>query len=101
LILKDDKPTSSEKFGPIYLCNCIYIIISKVISRILKGVLSKYIYGEQFGFLKGRHIHEVVWVSQGLHSIKINNQRSMVVIVDLSKAYDMVRWLYLRLIVIH
>jgi hypothetical protein len=88
---KDDNPTTFEKFKPISLCNCIYKIISKVIARILKRVLSKQISSEQFGFLEGRKIHEAVGIAQeGLHSIKVRNQRSMVIKVDLSKAYDRV-----------
>jgi hypothetical protein len=43
LIPKEDNPTSFEKFRPISLCNCIYKIISKVIARRLKRVLSKQI----------------------------------------------------------
>jgi hypothetical protein len=40
LIPKDDNPTSFGKFKPISLCNCIYKIISKVIARRLKRILS-------------------------------------------------------------
>jgi hypothetical protein len=102
MIPKDDNPTSFEKFRPISLCNCIYKIISKVIARRLKRVLSRKISNEQFGFLEGRKIHEAIDIAQeGIHSIKVNNQISMVVKVDLSKAYDRVKWLYLRLILIH
>jgi hypothetical protein len=101
-IPKEDNLTSFEKFRPISLCNCIYKIISKVISKRLKRVLSKQISGEQFGFLEGRQIHEVVEIAQEiLHSIKIRSQRVMVIKVDLSKAYDRVSWLYLRPMLIH
>jgi hypothetical protein len=46
LIPKTDNPTSFEDFWPISLCNCLYKIISKVISRRLKVILSKHISGE-------------------------------------------------------
>jgi hypothetical protein len=36
-----------------------------------------------------------------LHSIKSKRMPSMVVKIDLSKAYDKTRWLYLRLMLIH
>jgi hypothetical protein len=58
LIPKDDNPTSFEKFRPIYLCNCIYKINSKIIAKIVKRFLSTQISKEQFGFSKGRQIHE-------------------------------------------
>jgi hypothetical protein len=84
------------------LCNCIYKIISKVIARRQKKVLWKKFYDEQFGFLEGRKIHEAIGnYQEGIHSIKIKNQKLMVVKVDLSKSYDRLRWLYLRLILIH
>jgi hypothetical protein len=102
LIPKEDNPTTFEKFRPISLCNFIYKIISKVIAKRLKSVLSNQISREQFGFLEGRQIHEVVGVAQEcMHSIKVRNQRLMVMKVDLSKSYDRVSWLYIRLILIH
>jgi len=79
----------------------VYKIIAKVISRIIKSLLSKSISNEQFGFLEGRQIHEAIGVAQGLYSIKTRNLKSMVLKVDLSKAYDKVNWLYIRLILLH
>jgi hypothetical protein len=76
LIPKEDNPTTFEKFRPISLCNCIYKIISKVIARRLKSVLSNQISGEQFGFLEGRKIHEAVGVAQEcIHSIKVQKPK--------------------------
>lgn len=54
LIPKTDKVESFEDFRPISLCNCLYKIIAKVISRRLKRILSNSISPEQFGFLHGR-----------------------------------------------
>jgi hypothetical protein len=64
-------------------------------------IFSNQISGEQFGFLEGRHIHEAVGMAQGLHTIKVKKLKAMVVKVDLSKAYDGVSYLYLRLMLIH
>jgi hypothetical protein len=102
LIPKTDNPTSFEDFWPISLCNCLYKIISKVISRRLKVILSKHISGEQFGFLEGRKIHEAIGVAQeGLHNIKLKKLRATVIKLDLSKAFDRVNWLYIRMLLIH
>lgn len=69
LIPKLDKAESFDDFRPISLCNCLYKIISKVINRRLKDVLSNNILMEQFGFLQGRQIHEAIRVAQeALHS---------------------------------
>jgi hypothetical protein len=53
LIPKKDEPTSFEDFRRISLCNCIYKIIAKIISKCLKPILSEVISKEQFGFLNG------------------------------------------------
>ena len=68
----------------------------------LKVVLSETISKEQFGFLEGRQIHEAVAMAQeGMHSININHLKGVVIKIDLSKAYDRVSWLYIRLLLTH
>lgn len=54
LILERKSPQTFLDFYPISLCNTLYKLTSKVISRILKSILSKLITEEQFGFIKGR-----------------------------------------------
>jgi len=51
LIPKLDDPASLEYFHPILLCNFIYKVVSKVIARQIKTILSEKISKEQFGFL--------------------------------------------------
>jgi hypothetical protein len=102
LIPKSDNPTTFDDFRLISLCNCIYKIISKVISLRLKDILSRHISGEQFGFLKGRQIHEAIGVAQeGLHSMKIKKLKGAAIKIDLSKAFDRVNWLYIHMLLIH
>lgn len=102
LIPKVDKAKTFDDFGPISLCNCLYKIILKVVSRRLKEVLSKNISMEQFGFLQGRQIHEAIGVAQeALHNLKSKNISGVVLKLDLSKAYDRVSWLYVKMMLIH
>jgi hypothetical protein len=52
--------------------------------------------------LEGRQIHEAIDVAQeDLHSIKMRKLKGVVVKIDLSKAFDQVNWLYLRMFLIH
>ena len=82
-----------EDSRPISLCNSIYKIISKIIAKRLKEVLSTHISKKQFGFLDGRQIHEAIGVAQeGLHSIKTKHLKGVVIKIDLSKSYDRENW---------
>lgn len=102
LIPKKDLLDKFDYFRPISLCNCLYKIISKIIVKRLKYILSEHISKEQFGFLEGRQIHEVIGVArEGLHSIKTKHLRGDVLKIDLSKAFDRVNWLYIRLLLTH
>jgi hypothetical protein len=68
----------------------------------MRVILSKHISCEQFGFLEGRQIHEAIGVAQeGLHSIKLKKLKVVVVKIYLSKAFDRVNWLYIRILLIH
>jgi hypothetical protein len=102
LIPKTDNPETLDNFRPISLCNCTYKIVSKVIARRIKRILSKNILKQQFGFLEGRQIHEAIGIAQeGLHSMKTRSLKGTVLKIDLSKAYDRVSWMYIQLLLTH
>eukprot|EP00253_Pinus_taeda_P022407 PITA_22407 len=103
LVPKKDEPETFEDLRPISLCNCIYKIIVKVIAIRIVPILSRNISMEQFGFLDGRKIHEAIRVAQEvIHSVKQKKKKKGVVLkIDLSKAYDRINWLYLRLLLTH
>jgi hypothetical protein len=73
LTLKKDNPTNFDDFWPISLCNSIYNIISKIIARRIKVVLSRAILVKQFGFLK-----EKLLMLLGYHKNSCNLLRSRI-----------------------
>lgn len=102
LIPKKDRPQTFDDFRPISLCNYLYKIISKIIANRLKKILSLHISKEQFRFLEGHQTHEAIGVVQeGLHSIKSKHLHGVFLKIDLSKAFDSVNWLYIRLLLTH
>lgn len=98
LIPRFDNLSSYEEFWPISLCNYLY----KIIARRIKEILSIKISKEQFGFLEGRKNHEAIRVVQEhMHSLKTKKLKGVVIKLDLSKAYDQVNWLYIRMLLTH
>jgi len=101
LIPKVDYPRNFSDFHPISLCNYLYKIIANIIAIRIKPLLSRVISLEQFGFLKGRLIHEAIGlVQEGFHMIKTTSRQITVLKLDLSKAYDNVSWNFLKFLLI-
>jgi hypothetical protein len=101
LIPKVSKPDSFHDFRPISLCNFVYKVISKIIATRMKEKLASCISYEQFGFLKDRLIFDVVGIAQEcLHTAKSKKLSSIILKLDLKKAYDKVSWQFLRMLLI-
>lgn len=84
-----------NQFRPISLCNVSYKILTKMVVNRLKPLIPKLVSPYQTGFVPGQCIHDNIVVAQEmLHSMaKMQGKTGFFVIkVDLSKAYDMLRW---------
>lgn len=91
LIPKVDRPLSFSEYRPIALCNLLYKLISKIIASCMKEVLGRFILAEQFGFLPGKQIMDAAGIVQEtIHSIRKKKLSSLVLKLDLEKAFDKV-----------
>jgi hypothetical protein len=53
-----------EYYRPVYLCNIVYKIISKISANMIKSIMSCVVSEEEFGFLFNRQIHNAVGIAQ-------------------------------------
>lgn len=99
LIPKEEEANTPTKFRPIFLCNVIYKIISKVIAKRLKPILQGLISEEKLGYVEGRQILDNILLAQEMiHTLHSRKITGMMMQLDVSKAYDKVNWNYLEAI---
>ncbi|KAL6181023.1 hypothetical protein ACLB2K_047681 [Fragaria x ananassa] len=96
------KPENMSDLRPIALCNVIYKICSKAIANRLKVILPQIISPYQSAFVPGRLITDNTLVANEIAHF-IHNKREgaggyMALKLDLSKAYDRMEWLFLRIV---
>jgi len=99
MIPKIDKPEFVSQFRPIFLCNVVYKIISKVIVNKIKYCLNSIISPYQSSFIPGRSIHHNIIVAQEMvHSMDRmkGNKMFMSIKIDMEKAYDRLNWNFIE-----
>ncbi|XP_030939934.1 uncharacterized protein LOC115964836 [Quercus lobata] len=100
-VLNREKVTG---FRPISLCNVIYKTISNVLAIHLKPMLHSIISKTQSVFIANRLISDNFLIAfESLHHMKTNDigkNGFMAMILDMSKAYDMVEWSFLKQILL-
>ena len=82
-----------DQFKLISLCNAIYKIITKVISNRLNPILPYIVSPEQLVFLEGHQIMDgIILTHEILHSLKTTRTPSMMLKLDITKAYEKLNW---------
>jgi hypothetical protein len=85
-----------QQYRPICLLNCLYKLITKVITIRLEKLAEKLILSNQTAFMKGRNIMTgVMALHEVMHETKRKGQTAIVLKLDFEKAYDKFCWNFL------
>ena len=102
LVPKVNMPSKMKDFRPISLSNVAYKLISKVLANRLKSVLPQIISENQSAFLPERLITDNVFIAfELMHYLdhkKGGKDGFMAIKLDMSKAYDRVKWNFIELV---
>lgn len=103
LIPKVKDPVNAYNFRHISLCNSIYKLVSKILANRLKQIMPVIISKNQSVFLLGRLItNNIITVYEALYFMKTRQKEregSMVIKLDIFKAYDILEWSFLKTII--
>lgn len=97
LIPKVETPAAYCDFRPISLSSFVSKIVTKILANRFSSILSQVIDEEQFGFVKGRQIHESIALAQemvGDIDRKVEGG-NVILKFDMSKAYGRLEWRFL------
>ena len=96
LVPKKSQTKKISDFRPISLITCLYKIIVKVLSRLIRGVLYETIHSTQGAFVLGRQLLDADLIANEIVDEKRRSGEEGVVFkIDFKKAYDYVGWDFL------
>ena len=85
-----------QQFRLICLLNCLYKLITKVLTIRLEKVAEKLIHPNQTAFMKGRNIMSGIMILHEIfHETKRKKQIGVILKLDFEKAYDKIKWSFL------
>ena len=96
LVPKKSQVEKVSDFRLISLITCLFKIITKVLSRRLRGVLYEIIHTTQGAFVQGRQIFDAVLIAnETVDEKKCLGEEGVVFKIDFKQAYDYVDWDFL------
>lgn len=99
LVPKVEPVTSIKEMRPISLCNVTYKAVTKILSQRLRVMLDKLISPVQCSFVPNRQSRDNIIITQEvIHSMKAKKGAVgwMAIKLDLEKAYDRLKWEFVR-----
>jgi hypothetical protein len=98
LLPKSKGATKIQQYRLICLLNCIYKLITKVLTIRIEPYAQKLISEHQTAFIKGRNIMtDVMILHEIMHETKKRKETGIFLKLDFEKAYDTVNWDFLFL----
>ncbi|XP_026447593.1 uncharacterized protein LOC113348103 [Papaver somniferum] len=97
LLPKCQGAKKANQFRPIGLSNVLFKIFTKIITVRMNTLMAKLISPQQAAYIKGRNIHEeILLASEMVNEMKKKRRGGNVAFkLDISQAYDSVRWKFL------
>lgn len=98
LVPKTNSPATVKDYRPIACCTTLYKLISKIITRRLKEVVTDIVGMAQSAFIEGRSIVDNILLSHEIFKGYARKGVSprCVLKMDLRKAYDSLEWSFLK-----
>ncbi|XP_050232953.1 uncharacterized protein LOC126681456 [Mercurialis annua] len=96
LIPKVKGASNIKDFRPISLINGIFKLLSKVLANRLAPCLPDIISENQFGFIKGRSIHECHSIASEIINLSSRRkEQNFLIKLDFQKAFDSISWSFI------